>query len=50
LERSLLKSDVEYNVVLVDASETAIQRPKKTAPFLLRQEEETYVKKPNCCS
>lgn len=27
--KSLLKSDVEYEVVLVDASETPIQRPKK---------------------
>ena len=27
--KSLLKSDVEYEVILVDASETPIQRPKK---------------------
>lgn len=27
--KALLKSDVEYSVVLVDASETPIQRPKK---------------------
>ena len=29
--KALLKSDVEYNVVLVDASETPIQRPKKNS-------------------
>lgn len=27
--KALLKSDMEYEVVLVDASETPIQRPKK---------------------
>ena len=27
--KALLKSDIEYSVVLVDASETPIQRPKK---------------------
>jgi hypothetical protein len=27
--KELLKSDVEYSVILVDASETPIQRPKK---------------------
>ncbi len=27
--KALLKSDVEYEVVLIDASETPIQRPKK---------------------
>lgn len=28
--KALLKSDVEYEVILVDASETPIQRPKKS--------------------
>ena len=27
--KALLKSDMEYEVVLVDASETPIERPKK---------------------
>ena len=27
--KALLKSDVEYNVVLIDATETPIERPKK---------------------
>ena len=29
--KALLKSDVKYEVVLVDASETPIQRPKKNS-------------------
>lgn len=28
--KALLKSDVEYEVVLIDATETAIERPKKS--------------------
>lgn len=28
-KKDLLKSDVEYEVILVDASETPIERPKK---------------------
>lgn len=28
--KALLKSDVEYDVVLIDATETAIERPKKS--------------------
>lgn len=29
--KALLKSDVEYQVILIDASETPIQRPKKSS-------------------
>jgi len=28
-KKALLKSDMEYEVVLIDATETAIERPKK---------------------
>ena len=45
--KALLKSDVDYAVVLVDASETPIQRPKKTALLLFRQEEKAYTQKPS---
>lgn len=47
--KALLKSDTEYEIILVDASETPIQRPKKTASALLREKEKAYFKKPNCC-
>lgn len=42
--KALLKSDVEYEIVLIDATETAIERPKKTKAFLFRQKEATYTK------
>ena len=34
--KALLKSDMEYEVILVDATESPIQRPKKTKTLLLR--------------
>ena len=30
-KKALLKSDVEYELILIDASETPIERPKKSA-------------------
>ncbi|KEI34785.1 mobile element protein ISFw11 [Francisella sp. W12-1067] len=34
--KALLKSDVDYEVVLIDATETPIERPKKNKkPFIL---------------
>lgn len=48
--KALLKSDVEYNVILVDATETPIERPKKKAKILLlREEEAAYVEEPAHC-
>ena len=35
--KALLKSDVEYEVVLVDASETPIQRPKKNSSITIQE-------------
>jgi hypothetical protein len=45
--KALLKSDVEYEVVLIDATETPIERPKKTKILLFRQKEATYAKDTN---
>lgn len=61
--KALLKSDMEYAVVLVDASEGPIERPKKKGPkqktgkkqdqqteaFLFRKKEKTHPKKPSSC-
>ena len=44
-KKKLTQSDVEWNIVVVDVSEHAIERPKKTAQILFRQEEKTYFKK-----
>ena len=41
--KALYKSDMQYEVILIDATETPIERPKKKAKaLLLRQEEEAY--------
>lgn len=38
--KALFKSNVEYEVVLIDATETPIERPKKSkSSFLLRKKE-----------
>jgi hypothetical protein len=45
--KALLKSDVEYSIILMDASETPIQRPKKTALLFFRQEKKAHTEKPS---
>ncbi len=47
--KALLKSDVEYEVVLIDATESPIERPKKTKALLFREKEKTHVKDTNYC-
>lgn len=61
-KKTLLKSDVEFEVVLIDAVESPIERPKKksssqkankkaeqqTEALLFREEKKAYVKKPSC--
>lgn len=61
-KKALLKSDIEFEVVLIDAAESPIERPKKksslqkthkkaeqqTEALLLREEKKAYVKKPSC--
>jgi hypothetical protein len=37
----LLKDDSEYFFLLIDATESPIERPKKTTPVLFREEKET---------
>jgi hypothetical protein len=43
--KALKKSDMKYEVILVDATETPIERPKKTAKLLLREEKEAHSQK-----
>lgn len=61
-KKALLKSDVEFEVVLIDAVESPIERPKKksslqeankkpkqqTEALLLGKEKKAYFKKPSC--
>jgi len=35
--KKLLKSDVEYDVILIDATETPIERPKKNKSIIIRE-------------
>ena len=46
-KRALLSDDEEIEVVLIDATETQIQRPKKTKKLLFREEEKTYIENPS---
>jgi hypothetical protein len=48
-KKTLLKSDAEYEVVLVDATETPIERPKKTAKLVFREEEAPYSQNASRC-
>ncbi|KJV86608.1 transposase [Orientia tsutsugamushi] len=42
-----MKSDMNYAVVLIDATETPIERPQKTKILLFRKEEMAYTKNSN---
>jgi hypothetical protein len=35
--KELLKSDVNYKVILVDATETPVERPKKSSGAFIRE-------------
>ena len=48
-KKSLLKEENHFEVVLIDVTESPVERPKKTAIKLFRQEEKTYQKGSNCC-
>jgi hypothetical protein len=41
-KKALLKSDVDYEVVLIDVAETPVERPKKTAEVVFREEKAAY--------
>ncbi len=40
-KKELLKSDAEYEVILIDATETPVERPQKNKKILLREKEKT---------
>ncbi|KJV70144.1 DDE superendonuclease family protein, partial [Orientia tsutsugamushi str. UT76] len=45
--KALMKSDMNYEVVLIDATESSIERHKKTKILLFRKEEKAYTKNSN---
>lgn len=40
--KALLSSDMDYEVVVIDATECPVERPKKAAQMVLRQEEAAH--------
>lgn len=46
-KKALAKSDIEYETILIDTTESPIERPKKTKALLFRQKEKTYFKNSN---
>lgn len=41
--KALLKSDVEYDVILIDATETPIERPKKSKNISIRERKKSIL-------
>lgn len=49
-KKELLKPENNFEVVLVDVTESPVERPKKATPKLLREKEKTYSKSTiSCC-
>lgn len=46
-KRDTTMVDEDFNWVIVDATESTIERPKKTAKILQRKKEKTYLKNPS---
>ena len=47
--KALLKSDVEYEVVLIDATESPIERPQKNKKTFTQARKKTHAKNANHC-
>ena len=48
-KKALLTDGAEFEVVMIDAAETPIERPKKTAPALFRKEKAPHVEVAGRC-
>ena len=46
-KKSLIKNDVQDKVILIDATESPIERPKKTKALVFWQEKATHIKNTN---
>jgi hypothetical protein len=47
-KKALLKEEKQFEIVLIDVTETPVERPKKTAVKLFGKEETTYAKDSDC--
>jgi hypothetical protein len=45
-KKALAKSEMEWEVVIIDVSEHPIERPKKTTAILFGKKAKTFLKKP----
>lgn len=46
--KKLLQSDMEYEVILLDATESPVERPQKTKKILFRKEKAAYIENTAC--
>ena len=47
-KKEILERD-NIDIILIDATETPIERPKKTKKVLFRKKEKAYIKNTSCC-
>jgi len=47
--KAVVASEQAFDIVLIDATETPIERPKKAKALLFGQEEAAHAKNPTCC-
>ncbi|KJV76598.1 DDE superendonuclease family protein [Orientia tsutsugamushi str. TA716] len=45
--KALMKSDTNYEVVLIDATESPIERPKKNKNSIIQERKKAYTKNSN---
>jgi len=48
-KKKLLESEAEPKVIVIDVTESTIERPKKTEKMLFRKKKKPYVKVPSSC-
>jgi hypothetical protein len=48
-KKALTRSNIQYQVVVIDATECPVERPKKTTPKLQRQEKASHAEGPASC-
>ena len=47
--KKTLYEDKTLEIILIDATEVEIERPKKTEKILFRKKEKTYIENSDCC-
>lgn len=48
-KKVLLNTDSSFEVILIDAAESPIEKPKKTTQVLLREKEKAHTESAICC-